>query len=243
MISPEQQIVLAKEYLRTRDPKLEDQLVRSLLRLAAAMANRYPRDRDDLYQEGCLGVVQAVRHFDPARGVRLSTYAAWWIRAYQLRWLMANHRLVRIGKTARQRRFFFQAHAVKRRLSVAGLDDSPAAVARELGVDADQLEADLRSINAREVSLDGPLTDQNAAPDEKLGAAEAERIVSAELARFLLTLEPRDRLILRSRWMSDSPPSLRVLGKRLGVSRERVRQIEHRLLKRMRKQLPADLAA
>jgi RNA polymerase sigma-32 factor len=243
MLSPEQQLTLAKKYLRTRDPKIEDQLVRSLLRLAAAMANRHHRDREDLYQEGCLGVVQAIRHFDPDRGVRLSSYAAWWIRAYQLRWLIANHRLVRIGKTARQRRFFFQAHAAQRRLAAAGKDDSVAAVARYLGVDAKQLEDDLTSIYAREVPLDEPLTDRRAAPDEQLGTAEAERIVSAGLSRLLPTLEPRDRLILNSRWLSDTPIPFRELGLRLGVSRERVRQLEQRLLTRMRRQLPADLAA
>ena len=243
MLSAEQQIQLAKRYVKSRDPKLEAELVRSLLRLAASMANRYHRDHEDLYQEGCLGVIEGVRHFDPQRGVRLSTYAAWWIRAYQLRWLIANHRLVRIGKTARQRRFFFQARAAQRRLSAAGLDDSPAAVARQLGVDAEQLAADLQSIYARQVPLEDSFMDGHAPVDEQLASAEAQRVLTEELGSFLETLAPRDRLIFRSRWLKDSPTPLRELGKKLGVSRERVRQLEQRLLKRMRKQLPADLAA
>jgi RNA polymerase sigma-32 factor len=244
-ITPEQQLALAREYVRTRSPEIESQLVESQLRLVRKLARgcRSPNDREDLFQEGCLGVVHAVRQFDPERGVRLSTYAAWWIRAYQLRWLLGNHRLVKIGKTARQRRLFFQGRALRATLTAAGQDASNAVLARRLGVDEQQLALDLGSIDAREVPLEGPLLAADAPVDERLGEAEAERVVARELSLFVKGLRGRDRVIVESRWLKESPTPFRDLGRQLGVSRERVRQLEHRLLVEMKRRLPQDLAA
>jgi RNA polymerase sigma-32 factor len=242
-ISPEEQIVLARQYAKTGDPKLEERLVRSQIRLVAKMARAYGRDREDLIQEGCIGVVQALRHFDPGRRVRFSTYATWWIRAYQLRWLVSNHRLVKVGKTAQQRRIFFQVRALRAKLEAAGIEATPAELARHLGVDEESLAADLRCIEAREVPLETQELDSGSAVDDRLAAAETERLVKRKLSSFIAALDRRDRTIIKARWLREDPASLRELGRRLGVSRERVRQIESRLLHEMRERLPADLAA
>jgi RNA polymerase sigma-32 factor len=246
MITPEEQIELAREYLRSRDRKLEDRLVQSQLGLVHKLAQQYrrPRDHDDLIQEGCLGVIHAVRHFDPERGVRLSSYTAWWIRAYQLRWLVANHRLVRVGKTALQRRAFFEARALRSRLSAAGLEPTVADLASRMGVDAERLASDLDCIDAREVDIDGPsdLISAVEGADDRLGAAEAQRLLGDELSRFMKTLDRRERSIVQARWLRDSPLTLREMGRKLSVSRERIRQLEGRLFQRIRRRLPADLA-
>jgi RNA polymerase sigma-32 factor len=247
IISPDEQLVLAKAYVRDHDPRLEARLLRSQIRLVIKMARLHgrARDRDDLVQEGCIGVVQALRHFDPTRRVRVSTYAAWWIRAYQLRWMVANHRLVKIGKTAQQRKIFFQARSLRAQLEAAGVEATPAELAKRMRIDEASLVEDLRCIDAREVPIDGPVqhADEHAAADERLGAAEAVQVVQKRLRGFVATLEPRDRTIVQARWLSDTPTPLRELGRKLGVSRERVRQLETRLLDQMRQSLPRDLAA
>jgi RNA polymerase sigma-32 factor len=244
-LSPDEQLVLARRYRRTHDRLLEDRLLRSQLRLVAKLARQLgrDRDRDDLIQEGSLGVLQAIRHFDPARGVRLSTYAAWWIRAYQLRWLVANHRLVRVGKTVLQRRVFFEGRALRRRLITAGLDAAPDQLARRLGVDAGRFARDLSCIDAREVDIDASLPQPDDGVEERLGAAETKKVVADEVRRFVASLRGRSRTIVRDRWLEEQPLTLREMGRRLGVSRERVRQLEGRLLKELRERLPADVAA
>ncbi len=256
LLSPELEKSLVLDYRRTRDRRIEDRLVRSQLRLVAKLAHEYaPRrgDVDDLMQEGSLGLIQAIRRFDPDRGVRLSTYTAWWIRAYQLRWLVVNHRLVRVGTTAAQRRIFFNARSARRRLSAAGVDDS-AALARHIGVGGDELEKTLRRIESREISLDQPvregdeatrieqLVDEETATDERVAAAELGGLVAREAARFRASLSGRDRTLFDARWTGATQPSLKSIGERLGVSRERARQLEERLLRKLRDRLPSDVA-
>jgi RNA polymerase sigma-32 factor len=244
-LTPDEQLVLARRYRRTGDRKLEERLVRSQIRLVAKLARQLgrARDRDDLIQEGCIGVLHAVRQFDPSRGVRLSTYAAWWIRAYQLRWQVANHRLVRVGKTALQRRVFFEGRALRRRLDAAGLDAAPDELARRMGVNAERLDRDLRSIDAREVGVDPSLPQPAPGAEERLAQAETEKLVADEVRQFVAGLDGRSRTIVRARWLEEEPMTLREMGRRLGVSRERVRQLEGRLLEELRERLPADLAA
>ena len=257
LLSPELEKQLANTYRRTQDPRAEDRLVRSQLRLVAKLAHEYARRRqddvEDLIQEGSLGLIQAVRRFDPSRGVRLSTYAAWWIRAYQLRWLVRNHRQVRVGTTAAQRRIFFNARGARRKLSAAGVGDSVAALARQMGVREGELEETLRRIDQREVSLDQPvregedatrldqLADERHRPDERAEAKEIERLVVREAARFRASLHGRDRTLFDARWMRDTQPTLTALARRFGVSRERARQLEARLLRGLRRRLPSEL--
>jgi RNA polymerase sigma-32 factor len=244
-LTPDEQLVLARRYWRTHERKLEERLMRSQIRLVMKLARQLgrPRDRDDLVQEGCLGVLQAIRHFEPKRGVRLSTYAAWWIRAYQLRWLVANHRLVRVGKTALQRRAFFEGRALRRRLTTAGLNAAPDELARRLRVDPERLARDLSCIDAREVDMDFSLPLEGDDAEAQLGAAETTKVVADEVRHFVAGLDGRSRKIVSARWLDEKPATLREMGRRLGVSRERVRQLEGRLLAELKERLPADLAA
>ena len=255
LIPRSEQDALAREYRRTGDRALEDKLVRSQLRLVATLARKHARDeqkREELFQEGSLALIHAVRRYDPARGVSLSSYAAWWIRAYQLRWLLANHRLVRIGKNAAERRIFFNARRLRGQLESAGVEVTTHGLADQLRVSDSELAGTLRRIDVSERSIDAPLgdgtpsdllADPRVLPDEAAATAEREGCVAREAARFAESLTGRARVLFASRWLSGSPPTLASLGKRLGVSRERVRQLEARLLKQFRAQIPTALAA
>jgi RNA polymerase sigma-32 factor len=244
------------DYRRKHDKALEDRLVRSQLRLVAKLAREYARDEDDvaeLIQEGSLGLLHAVRRFDPAHGTRLSTYAGWWIRAHQLRWLVHNHRLVRLGTTAAQRKLFFNLRGEQGRLEAAGADAGVDALARRLHVDRATVEQTLRRLNANDLSLDAPGRDEQAAaiqrlpdthplPDVLVEAAERARIVAEEADRFRHTLRGRDLFLFERRWLTDEPATLQALGDQVGVSRERARQLEDRLLEQLRRRLPDGLA-
>jgi RNA polymerase sigma-32 factor len=256
-LTAEQELALFAEYKANAAPELEDRLLGSQLRLVIKLAREVAarrEDVDDLIQEGALGLIQGIRRFDPSRGARLSTYAAWWIRAYQFRWLLANHRLVRVGTTTAQRRIFFNARSARQRLSAAGADDSATALARRLGVSDDELEETLRRIDHKELSLDQPiydgdgstrmerLVDERNRPDERVAAAELERLVRREATRFRDSLSGRERALFDARWTCEEQPTLQEMGARFGVSRERARQLEKRLLGRLRERLPSELA-
>jgi len=245
MLTAAEERELFRSYRKSGSRAIEDRLVRSQLRLAAAMANGYshnPDDVADLTQEGALGVLTAVRRFDVDRGVRLSTYAGFWIRAFQLRWLVANARLVRIGKTAAQRKIFFSGRGVRARLASAGVEAGPGAVAHGLGVSEREADETLRRLDARELPLleANRLADEHDAPESLVAAAESRARVADEARRFGSHLSGRDRALFEARWLAaDEPPTLDEMGRRFGVSRERARQLEARLLDRFREFSPS----
>jgi RNA polymerase sigma-32 factor len=207
------------------------------MRLVAHLAHRYSHDEtdlDDLIQEGNLGLITAVRRFDPSRGVKLSTYASFWIRAYQLRWLIKNARLVRIGRTAAERKIFFNARGVRARPEAAGVKAGTGAVAHGLRVGQKELDETLRRLDAREVELADHLSDATEPPDELAARREAFAQVASEAQRFGTRLGARDRELFESRWLVEDPPTLEEIGRRFGVSRECARQLEERVLARFR---------
>jgi RNA polymerase sigma-32 factor len=256
LLSQEEELRLAREYVRTRDPKIEDRLVRSQLRLASHLARRYHlRDDEceDLVQQGALGVVEAVRHFDPERGIRLSSYAAWWIRAYQLRYLLANHRLVRLGSTQQQRKIFWGLARARARLSEVGTDADITDLATALGTGVQETAETAQRMDARELSIDAPAlggglsigakmasTDENA--EALFERAELLALVQVEAKRFQDELRGRERTFFEARFREDAP-TLAALGQEFGVSRERARQIEVKLLARLKTRVEHKLAA
>jgi RNA polymerase sigma-32 factor len=257
-LSAEDEQRLMDEYQQTHSPKLEARLVASqtglVWKLARSHRLRGP-DLEDLVQEGLLGLLVAVRRFDPGRGVRLSTYAAWWIRAYQWRYLLSNHRLVRIGTTEEQRRIFFRIARARARLEAAQLEPTPERVAALLAVSPDEVRAMEPRLAQRELSLAGAghawstsrleerLPASDLAPDEQLMLRETDAIVRAERDRFRRTLDPRRRVLFDARWMTDEPRTLSSLGARFAVSRERARQLEQGMLATLRSRLERRLAA
>jgi RNA polymerase sigma-32 factor len=257
-LSADQEQQLITEYLRTRSPHAEARLVASQTGLVWKLAQRLRvagPDLEDLAQEGLLGLLTAVRRFDPARGVRLSTYAAWWIRAYQWRYLLNNHRLVRMGTTEAQRRIFFRLARLRARLEAAQVEPTPERLAAMLAVAPDDVRAMEQRLDQTELSLEAPgyawstrpLEDRLSAPglaaDEQLMLRETDEIVRAERDRLRRSLDPRRRAIFDGRWVDDEPQTLSSLGARFEVSRERARQLERGMLETLRARVDKRLAA
>ena len=213
----------------------------------------------DLIQEGNLGLMHAVRKFDAEKGVRLTSYAAWWIRAYMLKTTMRDARLVRFGTSQSQRRLFVRLRKEASRLEALGREATPEALAESLRVPVGELVEMRDRLARRDVSLDEPLHEDGAgtavdlltagdAPvDERLAGGVRAALVEDAMRDFGETLTGRDRVIYERRMIAEEPVTLRELGEQLHVSRERARQlekaIEAKLARALRARVPAELLA
>ena len=259
LLTREEEISLAKKYRDTGDVKAAYKLVASNLRLVVKLAHEYHRNPLallDLVQEGNIGLMQAVKKFDPERGVKLSSYAAWWIRAYILRYIMDNWKMVKLGTTEAQRKLFFKLRQEQERMLKLGVEVTPKLLAERLNVtEQDVVEMDQRLGND-EVSIDAPvagsederttrgdrLLPNNAVPaDEALGNKELRELFRTKLAKFSEVLSEKDRYIFEKRLTSDEPMTLQDIGAHYGVSRERARQLEAALMDRMRKYMREEI--
>jgi RNA polymerase sigma-32 factor len=252
LLTREQEIDLSRRYRDTGDVRAAYTLVASNLRLVVKLAHEYhrnPLSLLDLVQEGNIGLMQAVKKFDPERGVKLSSYAAWWIRAYILRYIMDNWKMVKLGTTEAQRKLFFKLRQEQERLSKQGIEVTPKLLAERLNVtEQDVVEMDQRLGND-EVSLDAPLNvdddretrgdrllSANAVgADDSLANAELRSMFKEKLGDFAKNLNEKERFIFEKRLIADEPMTLQDIGSQYGVSRERARQIEAALMGRMRK--------
>ena len=252
-ISREEEHALAVRWAEERDVEAARQLVLSNLRLVVKIAMEYRRawaNTLDLIQEGNLGLLQAVQRFDPYAGTKLASYAAYWIRAYILKYLMDNIRLVKLGNTRAERKLFFRLNREKRELERQGFRPEPRLIAERLDLD----EADVVSMEQRlsggEVSLDAPVGDEgdSASYGDFVAAptASAETLVADENLRetflshvrsFAEDLAPREKRILDARILADEPLTLQELGNEMGITRERVRQLEKQLVDELREYL------
>jgi RNA polymerase sigma-32 factor len=251
LLTPEEEHTLAVRYAETGDVETAARLVTANLRLVVKLAYEYRRayrNMMDLVQEGNIGLMQAVRRYDPYRGVKLSSYAAWWIRAYMLRFILNNWRLVKIGTTQAQRKLFFNLSKEKARLSALGIEPSHAEIARRLNVDEkDVVEMD-RRLSRGDASLDASVNDgegrastrmdllpsTTVGPDAVAEGLEIQEIVRTRLEDFRKTLKGKEMDIYDKRLVAEDPLTLQQLGDIFGVSRERVRQLEARLIGRLR---------
>jgi RNA polymerase sigma-32 factor len=263
LLSREEEHELAVKFARTRDPELAWRLVTANLRLVVKIAHEYRRAAFsllDLVQEGNVGLMHAVQKYDPLRGVKLSSYAAWWIRAYILRYLMDNWRMVKLGTTQAQRKLFFNLRKEQEKLLKLGFEAQPALLAERLDVS----EQDVREMDQRlgndEFSLDAPvaagseesrethgdrLVQHGAPADEQLADEEMRRIFKEKLTEFGkgLTAE-KDRFLFEHRIAppeGQEPMTLQQVGDQWGVTRERARQLEARLTGRLKQYLRKEL--
>ncbi|HEY2748899.1 MAG TPA: RNA polymerase factor sigma-32 [Polyangia bacterium] len=248
----EQEHELAVEYLRTHDPKIAQRLITSNLKLVVKLAHEYTRAGKnllDLIQEGNVGLVQAVEKYDPNRGVKLSSYAAWWIRAYILRYILQNARIVRLGTTATQRKLFFNLRKEKAKLEKMGFVPTTDRVAKALNVPEHEVIDMEQRLGAPDASLDAPLASHGddhertrmelvespgVRPDQITEEGEFRDRLHESLASFGLRLKGRDRELFEQRLMTDDPKTLQELGDAFGISRERTRQLEMRLMARLK---------
>jgi RNA polymerase sigma-32 factor len=264
VLSREEEHALAVRYTETGDVDAAYKLVASNLRLVVKIAHEYRRTAFqllDLVQEGNLGLMQAVKKYDPWKGVKLSSYAAWWIRAYIIRFIMENWRMVKLGTTQAQRKLFFNLAKEREKLLARGIDPTPRLLAKNLDVE----EKDVLEMSARmagdDLSLDAPLsagdedsrqsrlervTASDAAnADDRIGDEELRRIFREKLDTFARTItDEKERFIFEKRLLppdGEQPLTLQEVGDRFKLTRERARQIEAKLTTRLRDWLKAEI--
>lgn len=251
VLEREEEMRLALQYQRTRDPGIARRLVEGHLRLVIKIAHECCFQQTmlpDLIQEGCLGLMRAVAKYDPARGVRLSSYASWWIRANIFHYIMTNARIVRVATTFAQRKLFFSLRRETQKLRAEGELPDTVALARRLRVpEGDVLEMSARlaardvhfgsGSDAKGAASEADLAHPEAPPDEVLATHEVRAVVRRHMQELDGDLEGRERVIFDERLCAEEPLTLQEVGKRFGLSRERARQIESRLKRRLRADL------
>jgi RNA polymerase sigma-32 factor len=258
LLTREEEHMLAVRWVEHGDQEAAKRLVTSNLRLVVKIANEYRRGYQnllDLVQEGNVGLIKAVQKFDPYRGVKLSTYSGWWIRAYVLKHILNTWRLVKIGTTQNQRKLFFNLRKQRDALLRAGIDPSAENIARELDVSTEEVVEMEKRMAAPDASLNAPLgaddddtrtrldmlEDDGEDPEHEVSGAQFKLMLHDKLRKFGATLHGREAEIFQERLVADEPITLQDLGDRWGVSRERARQIEKRMVLRLRAYLEGEL--
>ena len=260
LLTPQEEHDAAVRYFESGDVDAAARLVTANLRLVVKIAYDYRRAHkniNDLIQEGSIGLMQAVKKYDPYKGVKLSTYAAWWIRAYILRFILNNARLVKVGTTQAQRKLFFNLRKEKARLSALGIDPTPETIAKRLDVPTEDVVQMDRRLAAGDMSLDAPVNAAEGSTqsrvdflparlesaDSVLADAELGAMLREQLETFGKTLKGKEAQIFHQRMLTDEPRTLQELGDEFGVSRERVRQLEKRLQLKLKQYLSEKLGA
>jgi RNA polymerase sigma-32 factor len=255
-LTREEEQDLSRRYRATGDREALFRLVTSNLMQVVRVAlsfRRAARNLLDLVQEGNLGLLAAIERFDPELGVRLPTYAAWWIRAYIVKFLLDNVRLVRVGTTNARRKLLRNLRQEKSRLEAAGFEVGPKMLADHFNVsEADVMDVE-RALHSQDVSLDAPLNDSEdrtrgdlmaaSGPtvEEDVARRELQGKVKAAIDRFRHGLGERELAILDERLLAEDPVTLQVIGDRFGTTREAVRQAESRLMTRLKEHLMGEI--
>lgn len=248
-LTVEEEQDLALRYYRDQDLEAAYKLVSSNLWLVVKIAREFERAARsllDLIQEGNIGLMEAVKKFDPFRGTRFPSYAAWWIRAYVIRYVIANWRMVKIGTTQAQRKLFFNLQKEKDKLERAGFYPGTKLLAEKLDV----RESDITEMESRlslpDLSVDAPVRDgddmdlhsllpgRQSNAEELMGRAEMKQLIETGLSRFSDTLNAKEREILERRMLNDEKETLQELSDSLSISKERVRQIENGVREKLR---------
>lgn len=253
LLSEQQEKALTKALYETGDVEVAKKLVVSNLRLVVKIAMEYKtawQNTMDLIQEGNIGLMKAVSKYDPDKGAKLSYYASWWIRSYILKYILDNFRLVKIGTTNEQKKLFFNLMKEKSRLEAQGIKPDTKTIAENLDVSEKAvitMDKRLDPAKGGEFSIDSPinsdgeggtfaqfLEDEGPTPEDIVDDSMSLEILNEHLVEFVEGLKDRDKDIFKKRLLSEVPPSLQSIADEYGISRERVRQIEERLLNHLK---------
>jgi len=253
VLSRDEEHRLAVRYRDTGDRDAAYRLVTSNLKLVVKIAMIYHKvykNLLDLIQEGNIGLIHAVRKFDPNRGTRLTTYAAWWIKAYILKFLLDNSRMVKLGTTNTRRKIMMNLTREKQGLEARGINPTAQLLARNLGVDEQEILDVQLAMSGADISLDTPIGGEEGdlrfrdtlqameeSVDEKIAHGEFRRILEEKFAALAETLSERERMILNRRLIADEPDTLQQIADRYGISREAVRIAEKKLVAKIKKYL------
>ena len=250
LLTREEEIKLSKRVREHGDKEAAYTLVTANLRLVVKIALEFQRvwmqNLLDLIQEGNIGLMQAVVKFDPYKNVKFSYYASFWIKAYILKFIMDNWRLVKIGTTQGQRKLFFKLKKEKQKLIDQGYDPKPKLLSERLGVSEQEIVDMDQRLDGWDVSLDAPLKDdsdterieflstETESAEDQVAKKEMEALLHNKIAEFRKKMTKRELEIFDLRIFSDNPVTLQEIGDRYSISRERVRQIEKNVIKKMR---------
>jgi RNA polymerase sigma-32 factor len=252
LLSREEEHRLAVQYKEYGDVEAAYKLVTANLRLVVMIAREYQKafkNLLDLIQEGNMGLMEAVKNFDPYRGVRFPSYAVWWIRAYMIRYIMNDWRMVKIGTTQAQRKLFFNLQKEKDRIEAEGLTPGPKLLAQRLNVKEDEVVEMEQRLASRDLSVDVPIGDDEQAtmlsflqdakqtPEEEIAETQYRDLLRDKMEQFAKGLKDKELVIYRERLLNEDPLTLREIGEKYGISRERVRQIEERVKKKLKNYL------
>ena len=249
-LEPEEEFELARRVQEDGDQSAAFRLISSHLRLVVKIAmefqRRWMKNVLELIQEGNIGLMKAVQKFGRRVGIKFSYYAAFWIKAYILKFIMDNWRMVKIGTTQSQRKLFYNLGKEKKRLENLGYDPDIETISRNLEVSQEEVSEMAMRMGQADLSLDAPFGEESSAtrmdmlpaleasPEDRLARAEVGDILHSQLKTILPELNEKEKDILLSRLMTSSPVTLREIGDYYGITRERVRQIESRLLQKLR---------
>ncbi len=255
LLKPEEEYALARKVLDENDPDAAFRLVSSHLRLVVKIAmdfqRRWMQNVLDLIQEGNVGLMRAVNKFDPEKGIKFSYYAAFWIKAYILKFIMDNWRMVKIGTTQAQRKLFYNLNKKRQKLIAQGYDPDAATLSKQLNVSEKQVVEMEQRMDGSDVSLDATInTDGNPGAsriellpalgpgiEDVLADNQIAHLVREKLQTIAPLLSDKEAYILEHRLMKHEPGTLREIGEKYDITRERVRQIEARLLQKVRDHL------
>jgi len=257
LLTREEETELGIRVREKKDQQAAYVLVTSNLRLVVKIAmdfHRYwTRSLLDLIQEGNVGLMQAVRKFDPYRGIKFSYYASFWIKAYMLKFIMENWKLVKIGTTQTQRKLFFNLAKEREKLISQGFDPEPRLLAERLDVKEKEIEEMSQRLGGSEVSLDAPvgdngkevygsfLPDTEVAVDEQLFQVQNRQLLLKKLEEYREGLSGKELDIFDNRIMAENPLTLQELGDKYNISRERIRQIQERIIKNIKDWLTEEI--
>jgi RNA polymerase sigma-32 factor len=250
VLSRQEQNELATRFLKKGDKEAGCKLITSNLRLVVKIATDMKKHCHenllDLIQEGNVGLVKAIYKFDPKRGIKFSYYASYWIKAYMMKYIMANRKLVKIGTTQNQRKLFYQLKRERDRLLAEGVEPESELLAERLDVEEEEIEEMRTRLAASDLSLDTPLAedskesygslipDQGQAVDETVSEDQRRQLFLTKLKEFRKTLSGKEADIFDRRLMVEEGTTLETLGAKHNVSRERIRQIQNQLIRKMK---------
>ncbi|MCK5311535.1 MAG: RNA polymerase factor sigma-32 [Desulfobacteraceae bacterium] len=257
LLTRDEEIELGKRIQEDNDQEAAYIMTTSNLRLVVKIAFEFQRvwmqNLLDLIQEGNIGLVQAVKKFNPYKNVKFSYYASFWIKAYILKFIMDNWRMVKIGTTQGQRKLFFRLKKEKQKLLEEGFNPEPKLLSERLGVSEKEITSMDQRLDNWDLSLDEPLKDDSNtkrvdfirveadSTEDEVAQKEIESILHKKIREFKKSLNERELNIFDRRIFSDSPETLQEIGEEFNVSRERIRQIESNIIKKIRVYFKEDM--
>jgi RNA polymerase sigma-32 factor len=248
VLSKEEEFKLAERVYKYKDKEAAQKLVISNLRLVVKIALEYYSTYQnilDLIQEGNVGLLHAVKKYNPYRGTKFSTYASFWIRAYILKYIMESWSLVKVGTTQSQRRLFYKLNKERQRLEALGIFPAPKLLASTLDVKEEEVEDMEKRLSHADISLETPINEEGTDTvmdlmgvedniEEKVAEKEERELFEKKIEAFKMQLTDKERFIFENRVIAEEPLTLQEIGERFNISRERVRQIENRIIKRFK---------